>query len=155
MKEIELTKGYVAIVDDEDYERVNQYKWTLNKQKHTSYAKTRIDNKVIYMHRLIMNEPNMKVDHIDCNGLNNQKDNLRLATNSQNSSNKSGLNKNNTSGYRGVRWRKDRNKWSAEITYNKQKIALGHYTDIKEAARAYNAKARELFGEFCGKLNDV
>lgn len=100
------------------------------------------------MHRLLMTSPTgTMVDHINGNGLDNRKENLRVVTNSQNLMNR-GKNKNNTSGYKGVLWDKVRNKWIALIGFNNKNIYLGRFFTKNEAAFAYNAKAEELFGEF-------
>lgn len=154
MKRIKLTQGKYAIVDDEDFERLNYYNWSLGKTGNTKkeYAKISIKRKTIKMHRLIMNTPQgMDTDHINGNGLDNRKSNLRICTQSQNEANK-GLQKNNTSGFKGVQWNKQYKKWSAKINKNKKSFYVGYFTDKKEAAKAYNTKAKELFGEFA-RLN--
>lgn len=108
MKKIPLTKGQVALVDDEDYEMVSRYKWYTQDINKTLYAQRMIVTKgtgkrvTMFMHRLIMNTPQgMDTDHIDRNGLNNQKSNLRICTRTQNLLNR-GMLKSNTSGYKGV-----------------------------------------------------
>lgn len=138
-------KKYIAFVDDEDFEKVNQYEWYANKNKHTFYARTLINGKAIQMHNFIMN--GKPIDHIDHDGLNNQKSNLRMATYSQNNMNK--IPKvNGSSKFKGVTWYKEGNKWLAHIGINKKQINLGYFVSEIEAAQAYNNKARELFGEF-------
>ena len=87
------------------------------------------------------------IDHIDRNGLNNQRNNLRDSTRSQNNANR-GLNKNNTSGYKGVCWNKQKQKWHARIRVNYKYVQLGLFDNIKDAARAYNKAALKYFGEF-------
>jgi hypothetical protein len=160
MKTITLSQNKVALVDDEDYDFLNQWKWCAIKYKNGNYYAVRhpewdpITKKqiTIHMHRLIMNAPDsLEVDHWDSNTLNNQKDNLRLATHSQNQSNR-GKTKRNTSGYKGVSLCKKTNKWRALIKFNKKSIHLGYFNNIIDAARAYDQKAIELFGEFA-KLN--
>ena len=100
------------------------------------------------MHRLIIDCPvNMQTDHINGNGLDNRKSNLRVCYNYQNARNQK-LRPNSNSGFKGVSLIKDRNKWVAQIKVNGKVKYLGAYTLKEEAARAYNKAAKELFGEF-------
>ena len=100
------------------------------------------------MHRLIMDAPKgMDIDHINGNPLDNRKSNLRICTRAENMRNR-GAQKNNTSGYKGVGWCKHRKKWHAQIKHNGKQIYIGRYKDKEEAARAYDAKAKELHGEY-------
>lgn len=155
MKLIELTKDKVALVDDEDFERVNSFKWYANKSYTTDtwYAERTpiVDGKKVNvrMHRFILNitEGDKIIDHKDRNGLNNQKDNLRISNPSQNQANRS-LTKNKTSKYKGVCWNKLRNKWRCSIMLNRKHISLGHFYSESQAALVYNKKAIELYGEF-------
>src|SRR4051794_4203372 len=102
-KTIPLTKGYEAIVDDEDYERVSQYKWCASVRKHTVYAQVSSKGVFFLMHRLIMDAPKqLQVDHRDGNGLNNTKANLRLASQGQNLGNLHS--RTGASQYKGVSW---------------------------------------------------
>lgn len=143
-KQIELTQGQVAIVDDEDFEFLNQWKWFAQKDKNTFYA-VRGFGKRIRMHRVIMNTPNdMQVDHIDGNGLNNTRANLRNCTVAENTRNRKKPST-NTSGYMGVF--PSAKKWRAEITHGK-KIHLGYFDNPVDAAHAYDQAAKEYFGEF-------
>lgn len=157
MKEIVLTQGKVALVDDEDFERLNQYKWTAVKSKAGWYAqrKLKVKNKNGYlikikMHRQILGlgtlkEDKILVDHKDHNGLNNQKSNLRQATSLQNGANC----RNRTDGlskYKGVNLRGA--TWVARIGVNNQRIYLGSYKTEREAALAYNEAAKKHFGDF-------
>jgi hypothetical protein len=92
MKEIILSSDYSTIVDDEDYEFLKKFKWYLNKGKITFYARAKINGKMVRMHRLILKANSTQIiDHKDRNGLNNQKDNLRFYTLSQNAMNRKGL----------------------------------------------------------------
>ena len=103
---------------------------------------------VIQMHRLIVNPPRgVIVDHRDRDGLNNQRDNLRIATRADNRRN-SVPQKNNASGLKGVYWKVDHQKWSAQIRVGARLRTIGYYGTAGEAARAYDAAAREAFGEF-------
>lgn len=152
VKEIKLSQGKYALVDDSDYERVSQYKWwaaEVGVTKHfyatTSTYKPR---KTIYMHRLILDAPKGKiVDHINGNGLDNRRANLRLCTNAQNLHN-APAQKNNTSGYKGVSWNKGNKKWQAQICVNNKKIMIGVFADKIEAAKAYDKAALEFHGKF-------
>lgn len=153
MKEIELTKGMVALVDDEDYAMLMSHKWRSMKSKNgTLYAvrNVQVNGKwgSILMHRLVMDAPpGTEVDHINMNTLDNRKENLRVCSRSENSCNRP-ANANNTSGYKGVSWDKRNKKWVAQIRRDKKIIHIGYYDDAEEAARAYDEKAKGLFREF-------
>lgn len=164
MKKIKLTQGKVALVDNEDYEFLNQYNWKAKKTRtDIYYADTNIGQEngkqtSLLIHRLILQKeleknPKLEVDHINHNGLDNQKHNLRLVTRSQNQMNNRHR-KNNSSEYRGVSFHKKSNKWQARICLNKTKIHLGLYDNEIDAADAYNKAAIELFKEY-GYLNKI
>lgn len=144
-----------AMVDDEDFEELNQFKWHLSKK---GYARRNFwinDKRTVQpMHRFINKTPHgLQTDHIDGNKLNNQKSNLRTCTNSQNMMNKS-VHKNNRLGIRGVRITRRKRKSSiyesisARISVNGASIYLGAFKTVKEAALAYNDAAKKYFGEF-------
>jgi hypothetical protein len=153
MKEIPLTQGKVALVDNEDFEYLNQWKWFYCKSRKTGYAKRsngekRPNQRQISMHRVIMNVPDdMQVDHIDHDGLNNQRRNLRNCTSTENKQN-SQKHINNTSGYIGVFWEKRRKKWCAKIQANNKSVFLGRFLLPEDAALAYDAAAGKYCGEF-------
>lgn len=152
MKQIPLTQGQYAIVDDEDYEWLNQWKWCAVRDHRTFYAmrtdRTSGRKTNIRMHRQILNVPKGKItDHKNRKGYDNRKHNLRICTYSQSAFNRRS-NKNSRSKYKGIHWRKDRKKWSTQIIYNSKTINLGHFISEIEAAKAYDHKAKELFGEF-------
>ena len=159
MREITLSQNMVALVDDEDYDFLNQRKWFARRTANEKYYASRNErdavtkkDKTILMHRLIMNAMDYtEVDHWDNNGLNNQKNNLRFATESQNGINRP-KQSNNSSGYKGVYWNKQAQKWMVRIQINKKNHFVGLFSDLIIAARAYDKKAAELFGEFA-KLN--
>jgi hypothetical protein len=149
MKEIKLTKGFVALVDDEDYEYLNQWKWCVSSNGNRKYAIRGIKRsdgrtEIISMHRLIMNTPvGLLVDHIDHNGLNCQRHNMRNCTRSQNNQNRSSR-KISTSKYLGVSFNSERKLFRADIN----DVCIGHFENEIDAAIAYDKRAKELYGEF-------
>lgn len=163
MKEIKLTRGYVAFVDDEDYYTVSMYKWralTGRKRSNGStpvYATRGSNNS---MHRFIMNaKPGQVIDHINGNGLDNRRCNLRYCTQSENNRNqcKPLVNKNGgrvSSRYNGVVWHSNICKWQAKIKCNGIETIIGNFDSAINAATAYNIWAVMIFGDFA-KLNDV
>jgi hypothetical protein len=135
-------------IDSEDVPKVDGVLWSPNK----GYA---YNDKWGKLHKIIMPSSGQKedIDHINGIKTDNRKENLRICTREQNNMNKHS-NKRNTSGYKGVSWCKRDNKWVANIFYNGKHIFLGRFNNIFDAARAYNAKAKELFGEFAS-LNQI
>jgi len=153
MKEITLTRGKIALVDDDDFEWLSKFRWRAYRNQCGCWYARRGESS-IFMHREILGEPlGVEVDHRDGDGLNNQRYNLRLATHSQNLCNR-GKQRNNTSGYKGVSWFKRVGKWHARIQINGRDKHLGYFDILEEAARAYNVAALEHFGEFA-KLNEI
>lgn len=161
MKQIKLSNGKIAKIDDKYFEKFSKYKWAFNppkKGRNTGYVfrhklKEDIWNSVhIKMHRYIMfleghNIENKKIDHKDGNGLNNQVENLRVVTNTENQRNSIKY-KNNKSGYKGVHLNKE-GKWVAQIRCGKkQQIYLGSFKNKEDAAKAYNEAAIKYHGEF-------
>ena len=147
---IPLTQGRVALVDDEDFVELNEFKWYANKMRgNTYYAVRNISpRKAIRMHRVILGAiSGQEVDHIDHNGLNNQRENIRLCSRAQNQMNQQ-KQKNTSSQFKGVSWHKQDKKWRTRITHRGQEIFLGLFKNERVAARTYDKKARELFGEF-------
>ena len=160
MKQIPLTQGKFALVDDEDYDYLMQWKWNTEKArkgrryyaKRAEYDKETQTQKTIRLHRVIMNviDPNIHIDHKDHDGLNCQKNNMRIATNEQNTRNRR-ANKNSTSKYKGVSrsvWPSGTHKWKAKITINGKQINIGFFDEEIEAAKAYDKMAIELHGDF-------
>jgi hypothetical protein len=149
--------GKFAIVDDEDYDRlVAMGKWQARHHRGKTYAShgtsDKNDKKItLLMHRVISNAPRgVPVDHADGNSLDNRRSNIRLCNFQQNSSN-ARTSKKNTSGYKGVSFQGGTFRakpWRVQIQYKKRKIYLGNFLTKQEAARTYNQKAVELFGEF-------
>lgn len=156
MKEIPLTQGKVALVDDEDFDYLNQWKWQAQKSRYTYYAQRaiKLNNKrtKIMMHRLILNVHNLlKTDHINMNGIDNRKENLRICTASENGRN-SNSHKNSSSEFKGVHWHKGIKKYVALIRINCNRTHLGCFNSEVSAARAYNEAAKKYHGEFA-RLN--
>ena len=146
-KLIPLTQGKFAIVDAEDYDRLSKYKWCANKSRRSYYAVRSNGQRQIRMHRMITSAPKgLFVDHINHNGLDNRKTNLRLCTESQNNLNRRPYGK--TSRYKGVSRHKKTNRYLAAICYQGKRFHLGTFRDEVDAAKAYDKKARELFGQF-------
>lgn len=159
MKEIKLTQGLSTLVDDEDYESVSQHKWFAVKDGRTYYACKNAGilpfRYRLWMHRVILSAPKeLQVDHINGNGLDNRRCNLRLVTGAQNSTNSQKKSGSTSSRFKGVDWYKPYDKWRARITNNRRVTHLGYFNTDIEAAQAYNEAAIELFGEFA-RLNDL
>ncbi|GAJ01158.1 unnamed protein product [marine sediment metagenome] len=157
-KVIALTQGKVALVDDADFEWLNQWKWYAFKDPRVYYARRNSyeNGKVctIQMHRAILNPPlGSDSDHINGNGLDNRRTNLRVCTHAENCQNRrkpTGC----SSRYKGVSWRKRTRKWRAYIWINGRQKQLGCFDEEEEAARAYNKEALEQFREFA-QLNVI
>jgi hypothetical protein len=157
VKEIPLTQGQVAKVDDADFEWLNRYKWCAywNERSKSFYAKRNsllsdeYQHKTsLLMHRLIMGaKRGQEVDHDNHDTLDNQRTNLRVCTTFQNHGNVRKQQR-NTSGFKGVSWHKHTRKWRAYIMISGKQLHLGLHEFPEQAARAYDCKARELFGEF-------
>jgi hypothetical protein len=155
MKEILLTRGYVALVDDEDYERVIAAgPWRVAVGRHTMYAQRHVhkpDGKwtTQRMHRFLLGvtNPKIQVDHRNHTGLDNQQPNIHRCLNGHNQAN-SRKRSGTSSRFRGVHWDKCRGKWKARLQIDGKRLSLGYFTDEVAAALAYDAAARELFGEF-------
>ena len=142
-----------VLIDNDDYEYLNQWKWTRSQR----YAVRRDykTGKIVTMHRVIMNTPkDMDTDHINNNPLDNRKCNLRICTTSQNLQNQRPQKRKTSSLFKGVSYDKHRSKWRAYIKHNSVNIHLGRFKTEIEAAKAYNEKALEIFGEYA-YLNEV
>lgn len=156
--EVELTRGLVALIDDEDAELISGYSWFARGHGRWFYATAWHrhgprwqDRRMIHMHRLIMRVwDGRQVDHKSGDTLDNRRDNLRVATNENNQANRISLV--GTSPYKGVSWNKQKRKWRASIYRGGRAIFLGYFESEMEAALAYDAVARRMDGEFA-RLN--
>lgn len=156
VKYIPLTQGKFAIVDDEDYDRISELNWFVMNNQRIFYAggwSPMVNGKRTHylMHRIIMDAcKGQQIDHKDGNGLNNQRMNLRFCTISQNLQNQRiSKHPSKHSKYKGVTWHKSAKKWQASIRgENHRDYYLGSFVNEEDAAKAYDKKAKELFGEF-------
>lgn len=152
MKFIPLTLGKTAIVDDEDFERISLHRWAFNSQG--GYAvrkgcKRKGEPRTVQMHREILHAPKgCQIDHINGNGLDNRKANLRIADVQRNAFNRGKPNVPCSSQYKGVFRRKNKPSWYARIKYCDRHVELGAYSSEALAAAIYNYAARIFFGEF-------
>lgn len=156
MKKIELTRGYYVIVDDEDFEWLNQWKWTacVKKWGIIGFRHFRENGKqhTVQMHREILkhhgfNIEDLQIDHINHNTLDNRKEQLRIATPQENSRN-TRIHKNNKSGFKGVSWSKSNKKWVTFLRVNKKSKYIGQFDNKIQAAIAYNKACKKIYGEF-------
>lgn len=151
MKEIPLSRGYVALVDDADAARVLAGgPWHASRRGRQVYAQRHLplagDRRTTQqLHTFLTDWP--LVDHANGNGLDNRRVNLRSATVSQNNANAQ-LRTDSTSGRKGVTWHRPRRRWQAQIQAAGRKRHLGYFGSVDEAAQAYDTAARELFGEY-------
>ena len=155
MREIPLTQGYIALVDDDDYADLIRFKWFSCTRHRVVYPATHISGGgELLMPQHIMGKParGFLIDHIDHNGLNNQRQNLRFVTKAENAMNSRKqtihLGQIPSSIYKGVCWDKARGKWTVYIKIGGVRKFLGRFDDEKEAALAYNVAAKKLFGAY-------
>jgi hypothetical protein len=153
MKTIALTQGFVALVDDADYDRVSAFKWTATKTRKNVYAVRKLRTSSgrttsQLLHRFItgVTNPRIIVDHEDHEGLNCQRYNLRPCVHGENNGNQ--LKTHGTSKYKGVSWDLSRGLWRAYITIHNRSKFLGRFREEHDAAHAYDEAARAAFGEF-------
>ena len=148
MKEIPLTKGKVALVDDDDFDMLSKFKWYYGNRyavRHDNSTKTR---RPMFMHRVIIGTPDgMDTDHINGDKLDNRKCNLRVCTRSQNQINAL-CRRNSKSGLRGVHWSERNKRWVAQMRFNGRKLSLGYFTSKLAASKAYCEQVKLLYGEF-------
>jgi len=145
VKQIPLTQGKVALIDNEDYDNISRFSWHVSLRVGVSYActTTKENKKVstIFMHRLILGVmySEIYVDHINRNGLDNRRANLRSGTSSQNQANTK-INSANTSGFRGVYWDNSKNRWKALIEFQGKRIYLGNFIDKSDAIKVHQKR---------------
>ena len=152
MKVIELTQYKFALVDAADYDALSAVKWRANTQPHTTYAVRESEGRTVQMHRVITAAPQgVEVDHINGDGLDNRRDNLRLCSRKENQRNKRVTP--HSSKYKGVTWNTSHGKWQARIRIDGRQKHLGYFTDEIDAGRAYDEAAVKAFGEFA-RLNE-
>lgn len=150
MKEIQLTKGLVTRVDDNDYDYLStNFKWFANPAETGFYARTRLRGgrgKKVYLHRLLLNPPKgMEVDHINGDKLDNRRANLRIVLKGENGRNTPRKRvRNAKTPYKGVK--KHHKKWMARCWFEHKEIYIGLFPTIEAAAQAYDTKMRQLFG---------
>lgn len=148
--EIPLTQGHSAVITASDFELVSAFKWHLHPGRHTNYARTSIKKGGIVMHILMHvlilgKQSGSVIDHIDENGLNNTRGNIRHVSPGMNRA-RAAHQKNNTTGSRGVYWHKAMGKWKAQIGHNGRRIHIGYFSSKRNATTAYSQKYREFFG---------
>lgn len=147
--------GTPILVDDDDFEELSKLNWQISKSCGISYARNEKNGIITYMHRMIMNpEDGMVVDHIDGNGLNNQKSNLRVCTTQQNLWNSRKRSGTTSSKYKGVSWHKAKQKWQAQIMANGKAHHLGFFENEEAAAKAYNDAKLIKHGKY-GFINSI
>ena len=147
---IKLSQGKFATVDDEDFQKVTEYNWWFDH----GYARASTGGrkgKKFYLHRFILGSPKENIDHKDGNGLNCQKENLRLSTQGENLKNME-KHKDGSSKFKGAYYRKDRKKWQSRIMVNGKNVILGTFLTETQAAQAYDRASLKHHGEF-GRRN--
>ena len=153
MKIIQLTQRKITLVDDQDFLRVSAFKWHASKQKNSWIAASNMlingKRRPVPLHRFILNAPSrFDVDHKNGDSLDNRRNNLRICEHIKNTQAFHTKRKNTASKYRGVSWHKAGCFWTAQICPNWKKIHLGCFQSEIEAAKAYDAAAKQMFGSF-------
>lgn len=150
VRQIPLTQGKVALVDEEDYEMVSQFKWYAHLAHNIWYARRSVHTPrqfAIRLHRFILDAPSdMQVDHINGDGLDNRRANLRLCTETEN--NRNARKKPGSSRFKGVHWHKASCKWCAAIQVNLRRLHLGLFDSEEAAHRAYCEASAKYHGKF-------
>lgn len=151
--------GLFAVIDDEDFERINRYKWDIIRAPYTMYARRRIQinlkRTTILMHREIMNaDDGVLIDHKNGNGLCNSKTNLRVVTHAQNMQNRQ-LDRRNQSGCTGVCWYPQKNKWQVSIMAEGKRKHLGHFANLEDAIAARRAAEAKYYGDFARQPSKI
>ncbi len=154
LKTLELTQGQVAVIDDTDFDNLKAFNWFAVKDRDRWYAATSIvrdDGKrqLLRMHRFVADAPaEMQVDHINGNGLDNRRSNLRVCTHQENQWNRQAAPRNSTTGLQGVNYNKANKNFRAAIKHNKKSIHLGVFSTKEAAFEAYKAASIKFKGEF-------
>lgn len=149
---VELTQGQVSIIDASDAPMVGRYNWSVAERGQRTYACARFDGVLQYLHRIIATpEEGECVDHINGDGLDNRRSNLRCCVQAENNINR-GATCISKSGFKGVSWSKSNNGWIAQIRRDGLRKHIGTFAKAEDAARAYDAAAIEIHGEFA-RLN--
>lgn len=152
--QIELTRGFVTLIDDEDAHLVTPHKWYSHLSGGINYAERRPSHAgpILKLHNVLLRPPTgFIVDHADGDGLNNRRSNLRLASALDNGRNKKKRD-GTTSPYKGVSWNTQKRRWVGRIYINGKHLHLGYFFDAVEAANAYDFIAAQCFGPFA-RLN--
>lgn len=153
MKQIPLTQGYFALIDDTDFKLISKYSWTIHKKAHgVCYAQRTVIKRgksgSVYMHRSVKRaQKGQIVDHINGNGMDNRRANLRLCSQAANLQ-RGRIRSSNTSGFRGVS--KSNGKWKAQIAHERKNKHLGYFSTKEDAAKAYDTAAAKIFGKYAG-----
>lgn len=146
MRFIRLSKGKKAIVDDEDFEILNQYKWYAQKAPSNKYYAR--NSRLGLLHRFILNiDTVFEVDHINGNSLDNRRNNLRKSTHHENMMNRK-VHKSSKSGIKGVWYREKKRRWEAQIRFNNKQIHLGLFRELEEAVKARRMAELQYFRQF-------
>lgn len=154
MKEIRLSQGKYAIVDDRDYDELSQWKWKYSNGYAVRSVYQNGKQRTISMHRMVANTPSGKdTDHISGNTLDNRRENLRVCSHAENQRNRK-MSKNNKSGYKGVVWAKHTMRWKTQIMVENKPKHIGYFNNIIDAAIAYNLAALCVYGQYA-RLNQI
>lgn len=144
----------IILIDTEDFHLIKDYCWNITLNEYAQ-ARDCSNGSLVLMHRIITNAPNDKiVDHKNHNTLDNRKNNLRVCDYENNNANQL-LSKNNTSGYKGVYWDKEKNKWEVKIGFKSKNLHIGYYENIKDAIKSRLQAEIKYFGEFRCIIKDV
>lgn len=155
MKLLKLTKGKQALLDDQDYDWAKQFKWCAVHSGNTYYVQRRPGPEgkqlTLILHRELLRlikGDKREIDHINGNGLDNRRINLRICSHRENTLNKNKKNSHSSSKFKGVSWDKQHGKWHSQLWDGEKNIHLGRYHSELEAAQAYDVAAKKYFGDY-------